>query len=259
MTATATVLSLVAFSSALMPLSVVAECDVRSGRGTAALVELYTSEGCSSCPPADQQLSRLRQALDPNAVAVPLALHVAYWDYIGWKDRFAQSNFGERQRSLARINRSSAVYTPEFFVNGAELRPWRSDLRSAVRLVNSRPAAASIRVRAHPTPNGTLSLDAEATTHQGAGPAALYLALAENGLSSKVTRGENSGTTLSHDHVVREWIGPLRLRDGNVRVKREIPLSTAWHRERLELAAFVQDERTGRVLQALGAQHCAGT
>ena len=87
----------------------------------------------------------------------------------------------------------------------------------------------------------------------------LYLAIAESGLASNVTRGENSGVTLAHDHVVRAWLGPLRLSAGTVRVQRRIALPAAWNRARLELVAFVQDERTGGVLQALSAQQCAGS
>ena len=259
MNSAAAALSLIAVSSAFLPATAFAECDVRSGPETAALVELYTSEGCSSCPPADRQLSLLKQALAPKAVAVPLALHVDYWDYNGWKDRFSKTAFGERQRRLANINRSNAVYTPEFFVNGVELRPWRGNLRDAVRRANSRPAAASIRVQAHLASNDVLALDAEATTHQGTEPVALYLALTESGLSTKVTRGENHGATLSHDHVVRQWIGPLRMNNGKAQVKREIALPAKWRRERLDVAAFVQAERSGRVLQALSASQCAGS
>ena len=252
-------LTLIAVSSALLPVAGYAECDVRSGPRTAALIELYTSEGCSSCPPADRQLSDLKQALAAKAVAVPLALHVGYWDYIGWKDPYAQAAFGERQTRLASINRSNAVYTPEFFVNGAELRWWRGGLRETVRSINARPARASIRVRARVAPTGTLALHAEAEADQGSEPAALYVALAESGLSSKVTRGENSGATLSHDHVVRRWIGPVRLTDGAARVRREIPLPAAWSRARLDVVAFVQDERSGSVLQAVSAHQCAAS
>jgi hypothetical protein len=236
-----------------------AACDARSGPKTAALVELYTSEGCSSCPPADQQLRRLRQALDPAAEVVPLALHVGYWDYIGWKDPYAQAAFGKRQNWLVHANQRKTVYTPQFFVSGTELRSWQVALRDKVRQVNALPAAAAIRVKASVAPNGALALNAEATVRAAAEPAALYLALAENGLVSKVTRGENSGVTLSHDHVVREWIGPVRLIAGTTRVQREIALPAAWNRARLEVIAFVQDERTGGVLQALSAHQCAGS
>ncbi len=253
------ILSFIAVSSAVLPVTGLAACDARSGPNTAALVELYTSEGCSSCPPADQQLSRLRQALDPAAEVVPLALHVGYWDYIGWKDPYAQDRFGERQSWLVRANQRKTVYTPQFFVGGTELRSWRGGLRDEVRQLNARPAAADIRVRGSVAPNGTLALRAEATTRAGAEPAALYLALAESGLSSKVMRGENGGVTLAHDHVVREWIGPIRLNESAARVQRDIALPAAWNRARLEVVAFVQDERSGGVLQAVSANQCAGS
>lgn len=248
---------LVAASSATLPAIGLASCDARSGPKTAALVELYTSEGCSSCPPADRQLGRLRQALDPAAEVVPLALHVGYWDYIGWKDPYAQPSFAERQSWLVRANRHNTVYTPQFFVSGSELRSWQGGLRDMVRQKNALPATAAIRVRASVVPNGALALDAEATSQAGAEPAVLYLVLSESGLVSKVTRGENSGETLTHDHVVREWIGPVRLTNGAARVHREIPLPPAWRRAQLELAAFVQGERTGSVFQAVSAQKCA--
>lgn len=246
-------------SAAALPLGAAADCDVRSGAKTAALVELYTSEGCSSCPPADQQLSRLRGQLDPSAEVVTLALHVGYWDYIGWKDPYAQERFGERQSRLAQVNRQNMVYTPQFFVGGAELRSWRGSLAASVRRLNDLPAAADIRVQARVATNGSLALTAEATARTSAEPAALYLALAESGLSSRVTRGENSGTTLLHDHVVREWIGPVHLTAGTAKLQREIPLPAAWNRKNLELVAFVQGERRGSVLQALSAYQCAAS
>jgi hypothetical protein len=251
--------TLVAASSLAFPAPGVAGCDVRSGPKTAALVELYTSEGCSSCPPADRQLSRLRQLLDPAAEVVPLALHVGYWDYIGWKDAYAQGTFGERQSWLVHASQQKTVYTPQFFVGGTELRAWQGALRDKVRQLNMQPAAAAIRVRADVTASGALALRADATARAGADPAALYLALAESGLATKVTRGENGGVTLAHDHVVREWIGPIRLAGGAAQAQREIALPAAWNRAQLEVVAFVQDERSGSVLQALSAQHCAGS
>ena len=251
--------ALVAALIAVLPATSFAACDARSGPKTAALVELYTSEGCSSCPPADRQLSRLRQALDPAAEVVPLALHVGYWDYIGWKDPYAQAAFGQRQTWLVHANQQKTVYTPQFFVGGAELRAWRNALRDKVRQVNALPAAAAIRVRAGIAPDGALALSAEATARAGAGPAALYLALTESGLASQVTRGENRGATLAHDHVVRVWIGPVRLTGGAAQVQRDIALPAAWNRARLKVVAFVQDERTGGVLQAVSANQCAAS
>ena len=159
-----------------------AGCTARSGPQTAALVELYTSEGCSSCPPADRQLGRLRETLGPGALAVPLALHVAYWDAIGWKDPFAQAAFGERQRFLVHAGGGSTSYTPQFFVGGGEVRDWPGTLARTVAAVNATPAAADVRVAAALTPAGTLSLDAEAAARTADGTPVLYLAVTEGGL-----------------------------------------------------------------------------
>ena len=250
---------LLATSAAALPSTGFTACDAHSGPKTAALVELYTSEGCSSCPPADRRLARLRQALDPAAEVVPLALHVGYWDYIGWKDAYAQEVFGERQSWLVYANGQKTVYTPQFFVGGTELRSWQGTLQDRVRQVNMLPAAATIRIQARLTASGALALRAEASARPGTGPAALYLALAENGLVTRVMAGENGGVTLAHEHVVRDWIGPIRLAAGAAQAEREIALPAGWNRARLEVVAFVQDERNGSVLQALSAQQCAAS
>jgi hypothetical protein len=251
--------TLAAVSAATLPFAGFAACDASSGPNTAALVELYTSEGCSSCPPADRQLSRLRQALGPEAEVVPLAMHVGYWDYIGWKDAYAQGAFSERQSRLVQANRQKTVYTPQFFVGGTELRSWQVALPGEVRQLNKLPAASAIRVQAGLTARGALALNVDATARTGADQALLYLAIAENGLVTTVTRGENAGATLAHDHVVRTWIGPIRIAGGSVRAQREVVLPAVWNRPRLEVIAFVQDERSGRVLQALSAANCAGS
>src|SRR5260370_31685257 len=111
-----------------------AACDVKSGPKTAALVELYTSEGCSSCPPADKQLSQFPSREYSFGQVVPISLHVDYWDYIGWKEPFAQPKFSERQSWLVRTNGHKTVFTPHSFVpahevsdslsgHGGEIRP----------------------------------------------------------------------------------------------------------------------------------------
>lgn len=246
---------MVAVSSQFLTPLALAACEVHSGQKTAALVELYTSEGCSSCPPADRQLGRLREALGPDAEVVPLALHVGYWDYIGWKDPFARPAFAERQEWLVHANGQRTLYTPQFFVNGTELRAARTSLREAVRRLNLTPAAADIRLHAALAPNGLLQLSAQASSAAPSAPLVLYVALTESNLVSQVARGENAGARLEHDHVVREWIGPVRLGADGARVQRDIRVPAAWNRSQLELAAFVQDPRSGRVLQAVGG-HC---
>jgi len=216
-----------------------AACDARSGPQTAALVELYTSEGCSSCPPADQQLSRLRQALDPAAEVVPLALHVPYWDYIAGRTRTrkppsanAKAPWYEPSGAARFIRLSSSSACRVAFMAGRTAGRGAAGEQAAGRGGDPRAGEHRTERRAR--------LDAEATARDGAEPAALYLALAESGLASNVTRGENRGVMLAHDHVVRAWIGPVRLAGGAARVQRAVPLPAAWSRARLEVVAFVQ-------------------
>ena len=251
--------TIAAVSSLTVPVPSFAACEVRSGPKTAALVELYTSEGCSSCPPADARLSQLRQSLGPTAEAVPLSLHVTYWDYLGWHDPFAKEAFVQRQNRLVQLNRHSTVYTPHFFVGGAELSLQTQALSEKVRRVNALPAQADIQLKANVNTADVLTVSADATAQARPARAALYLAVTESGLTSRVTRGENGGATLAHDYVVRAWVGPIRMNDGAVQVQRDIALPPAWNRARLDLVAFVEDESTGAVLQAVTAGRCAGS
>lgn len=235
-----------------------ADCSVRSGPRTAALIELYTSEGCSSCPPADRQLTDLRAALDGDAEVVPLALHVDYWDYIGWKDPFAQARFAERQRWLVHLNQHRTSYTPHFFVSGLELFGWTTGLGAEVRRVNARAPQADLQLQARATADGALAVQARASLREPVPGAVMYLALTESALVSQVVRGENRGATLKHDHVVRQWLGPYALTPGaTLLAQPQLALPTGWNRARLGLVAFVQEPRSGRILQALSASGCA--
>ncbi len=248
---------LVILSPLAMPAPAFAGCDVQSGRETAALVELYTSEGCSSCPPADLRLNHLPQALDRGATAIPLALHVGYWDYLGWNDPFAQQAFARRQEWLVRLNHHVTVYTPHFFVGGAELEPQPPALIDQIRRVNAAPAGADIRLRATLGPDATLAVTTDAVLRDKAAPVALFVAVTESGLTTKVARGENAGVTLNHDHVVRAWVGPIPISDGAIHAQREFVLPEAWNRDRLDVVAVVENQHTGAVLQAVSAASCA--
>ena len=259
-------ISMVAVSAATLPATGYPACDARSGSKTAALVELYTSEGCSSCPPADRQLSQLRQAVDPAAEVVPLALHVGYWDYIGWKDRFARPAYAQRQRDAVARQGSRTSYTPQVMLDGRDLRGWSDTLQFQSRL-------REISIRA---PRATVSLETrfagnavEATLHatvarpEDWADASVFIAITENNLGSRVTAGENKGVLLKHDHVVRELIGPLAVdsRDravGNFPIRQNLALAPDWKPSDLSLVAFVQNSRTGQILQALSTPLCRG-
>jgi hypothetical protein len=237
-----------------------AECTVRSGASTAALVELYTSEGCDSCPPADRWLSALPQAGFGPARIVPLALHVDYWDYIGWKDPFAKPLFAARQREIASVTRSRVVYTPQVVLAGKDYRGWpaRSRFAEAVAAVNAMPARAEIALELRGDAAGAMEVRATASVprREDQEDTALFVAVYENSLVSRVTAGENRGATLAHDYVVREWWGPLALdRSGAVSFTRAIAAQRAGSGG---VAAFVQSRRTGEVLQALALPACNG-
>lgn len=232
-------------------------CTATSAPGTAALVELYTSEGCSSCPPADRWLSSLRESgIGPDRL-VPLALHVDYWDYIGWRDPFAQSLFSARQRELAGVHRARVVYTPQVMLAGKDYRGWNSRrFADAVAAVNTTAARARITLALSNSGGGTAGLRATASVpeRKAAEDAVLYVARYENGLSTQVERGENRGKTLRHDFVAREWWGPLALAAaGDVTFERSLD---AQGLNRGGVAAFVQNRRTGEVLQALALPGC---
>jgi len=255
---TAAIWTIAGISALVPPGTAFAACNVHSGQRTAALIELYTSEGCSSCPPADQELTHLRGSLGPDAEEFALALHVNYWDSIGWPDPYAQGIFSERQRWLVQANHHGVVYTPHFFVSGTEQPPGEDTLREEVRRVNARPAQADIQLAANQASNGGLALEAVAHAPASTDPVALYLAIAESRLVSQVLRGENGGKTLTHDHVARIWLGPIAFSGGEARLHRETALPREANFAQLEVTAFVQDERTGRILQAVGLQPCTG-
>jgi hypothetical protein len=238
-----------------------AECTAKSGPGTAALVELYTSEGCDSCPPADEWLRKLPAAgFGPERV-VPLALHVDYWDYIGWKDPFAKALFSKRQREFAPINHRAFVYTPQVLLSGRDYRHWGEGSRFAsdVRALNGRPPRAELQLALQTGDVDKLELtaDARVPATKDRADAALFVAVYENGLVSRVAAGENRGVTLRHDYVAREWIGPIALDvDGRAVLKRAIALPAGARAS--GAVAFVQNRRDGDVLQALALPACKG-
>jgi len=233
-----------------------AACDLKSGPKTAALVELYTSEGCSSCPPADKRLSQFPSGRYTYEQVVPISLHVAYWDYMGWKEPFAQTRFSERQSWLVHANGHKTVYTPHFFVSGVEVKDWDADLAGELDRVGAEAPRATVRIHAEPTASGKLSVSASASAPSSPEQLALFVALTEDRIASRVSAGENSGATLPHDHVVREWIGPIALSGGHAEIERALTPGSSWNRAELGIVGFVQDMKTGRVLQAVGASQC---
>jgi hypothetical protein len=236
------------------------QCTARSGERTAALVELYTSEGCSSCPPADRWLSALG-ARYPASRVVPLALHVDYWDYIGWKDPYGKRAFSSRQRKLTQLQKNALVYTPQVLLQGRDFRAWSGrGFDEAVERINARPAAARLALEIASAPEQALEVQAAAELLGGDTKPAdvgLYLASYENRLLSRVQVGENQGRTLSHDYVVLEWQGPIEVpAAGRLVARRSLPLLPRAVAAHSGVVAFLQNRRTAEVLQALMLPAC---
>lgn len=235
-------------------------CESHSSARRVAVIELYTSEGCNSCPPADRWLSGLpARGFNADRV-VPLAFHVDYWDYLGWRDRFAQGGFSARQRQQADRGGAHFVYTPQLLLNGADVRQSLSGSGFPDRLAkaNSRIAAADLRLAQRIGPAAvSIELETRVLEPSARKFSETYVALLENKLGSEVRAGENSGKVLLHDFVVRQLIGPLR-GDGSGRSRWNgtVALHGDWKRPDLGIAAFVQDIRDGDVLQALHAPLC---
>ena len=171
-------------------------CNARSGPATTPVVELYTSEGCSSCPPADAWLSRLKA--DPGVVA--LAFHVDYWDRLGWKDRFASAAYTQRQAQSQRSSGARFSYTPQVIVDGADRPAWSRG--SPPSSANGRPAAS---VDVSLSRDGNRYSASVAAAPGAPVRLAAYWAVTEQGHASQVKAGENDGATLKHDYVVREY------------------------------------------------------
>lgn len=229
------------------------QCEARSGPARAALVELYTSEGCSSCPPADRWLSELPR----DGSVVPLAFHVDYWDYIGWRDPYASPVWSRRQREEVARQGGRVVFTPQVIVNGRTLHDWGSEAsfrRKAAGHAERKPVARiALVMEAGAGGRGTVSVTGSA----GTPGAEVFLAVFDNGLESEVTRGENAGRRLRHDHVVRELIGPLPVRpDGAFAHTRAWGESSIVRPGRTGIAAFVRDPGNGEILQALSLLSC---
>ena len=167
-----------------------------SGETATTVIELFTSEGCSSCPPADQWISRLKDNPTLWKKIVPAVFHVNYWDNLGWPDRFATPEFTQRQRRYAKSWPDGTVYTPSFVINGRE---WRGffDNETPPAPRPEKPGVLALRLNERREVEATFTPEASAR-----GPFTLEFVWLGTDISSEVTRGENSGRKLHHDFVV---------------------------------------------------------
>jgi hypothetical protein len=218
-------------------------------RTSFAVVELFTSEGCSSCPPADQVLAELADDAKKTGRRIfPLAFHVDYWNYLGWKDPYSLPASSERQEQYGAALRVGQSYTPQMIVNGKTefVGSDRRRARKAVDAALALPAQAVVTLRVKADGDGQ---KIEYQVSDAPKEAVLCVAVVESGLVSQVHRGENAGRTLSHANVVRKFVmvslgGPT----GSVNLEPEYSSP----KRDLQVIAFLQDRRTLAIFGATG-------
>ncbi|MGB4811683.1 MAG: DUF1223 domain-containing protein [Methylophilaceae bacterium] len=231
-----------------------AVCQATSGAQRVSLLELYTSEGCSSCPPADKWLSNLK----PDAThVIPLAFHVDYWDYIGWKDQFSKAEFSVRQRKTAALAGAGFVYTPQFILNGHDYKTGSEALGSASADGKKSTAPAALNLSIINQNNGALLLKTNAllTDAVDSKYAEVFVAIYENKLVSQVKAGENNGRELKHDYVVRQLFGAYPV--SNKTFSKDFILNPSWKSRPAGVVMFVQNSKTGEILQSLQLPLCS--
>ena len=210
---------------------------MRAAERPVILAELYTSQGCSSCPPADRLLGSLGE-LAEGAEVIPLAFHVDYWDDLGWKDPFSAAAWTERQQRYAARVTGGRVYTPMLMVQGREHMVGSSpgEIGQALGRAARQPVDASIAGR--PAAADRLAVAAVA----GASPAVAFVAVVESGIDTEVTRGENRGRVLRNDHIVRRLTRAFELAPHERKTETvDLAIDPAWRRDRMAVVLFLQD------------------
>ena len=219
------------------------------------VLELFTSQGCSSCPPADRLLHRLGDEL--GDAVYPLAFHVDYWNYIGWTDPFSSAEWSKRQEDYARVLEGGRLYTPQLVIdgrahvtgsNGPVARRHFDDARRRAALGKVEISGQFLpdRLRLDLGAVGDGAIDAEKLD--------LVVALYERELTTPVRRGENGGRTLDNDFVVRRLEVAARLAADAAQpsaARLEFSLEPSWRRDKLGVVAFLQDPKTLRIYGAV--------
>lgn len=230
------------------------------GSRAPVLVELFTSEGCSSCPPADELLTRLEQTQPVDgAEVIALSEHVDYWNRLGWTDPYSSAEFSARQNDYARVFNTDGVYTPQMIVDGRAQFVGSNLSRAREAIANAShnsKVKVEVSLASDDQPTASITLDVRAERPQsesGSELAEVLLAITERGLRSSVSRGENAGRRLSHTAVVRKLItlGSVDSQGAaQFAAKPVVQIDKGWKRDNLNAVAFVQERSRRRVLGA---------
>lgn len=211
------------------------------------LVELFTSEGCSSCPPADKNLAFIEKEQPyMQAEVVTLAFHVDYWDYIGWKDVFASPLFTKRQEIYSQKLKLDSTYTPQMIVDG-KTQFVGSDAGKAANAIVLASKNEKAKVEILPENNKFKIKISDIPKHENA---TVYLAISENNLASSVKNGENSGRKLEHSSVVRELkaIGNIAPEQSSFENEAVVEINKDWKKEDVKFVVFVQENESRKII-----------
>lgn len=215
------------------------------------LVELFTSQGCSSCPPADSILSKLEAQPVAGVQIITLSEHVTYWNYLGWNDPYSQEIFSRRQQQYASIFQTSSVYTPQMIVDGKK-QLVGSDYSKAILTIKSAASTAKSEIELMPVRSeteisltGTIQLKKSSITN----PVAIYVALVEDNQSIVVNSGENEGRTLSNSSVARNLIVLDKLKGQTFFLQHKVLIPKKLRSKPFRIVLFVQDTQ-GEILGA---------
>jgi hypothetical protein len=227
------------------------------------LVELFTSEGCSSCPPADELLTRLEQTQPiDGAEVIALSEHVDYWNRLGWTDPYSSSEFSARQNEYALAFDTDGAYTPQMVVDGRAQFVGSDSSRARKAIASAAhdsKTAVTVSIASEDSGAGAITFDVRAQkppTGSEGDSADVLLAITESGLQSSVSRGENAGRRLSHTAVVRKLtpLGAIKSHDGSQFVAAPVvQIDKRWKRDNLKAVVFVQERASRRVLGAAAA------
>ena len=212
------------------------------------LVELFTSEGCDSCPPADAVLMRLAEVRQVSgADVIVMSEHVDYWNYLGWKDPFSSRQFTDRQEEYARALGSGNTYTPQMIIDG-RYDVLGSNSREVQDTISKAARSEKPTLTAEARANGG-SVEVRVTGAMSREPANYYVAITENNLSNQVSRGENKGRTLRHVAVVRKLtlIGRSKANEAFTAAT-TVPLTNEWKRPDLRVIVFAQSGKSDAIL-----------
>ena len=242
-----TTLAVLAFAAVFLSI-VLAKTSEPSAPRKAVVVELFTSEGCSSCPPADELLTHLRQDLSAkNIEVIPLGFHVDYWDGLGWKDRFSSVEFTKRQEQYAQALRVDGPYTPEMVVDGAVEFVGNDAGRAQSTIRQQASQLETTQVKIATAGADQLSVQVKGAAGPSSGNALVMLAITEDNLSTQVGSGENGGRTLHHAAVVRELRQVGTLHDGGIETTVPLNLQKGWKRNDLRAVVFIQNGPSGKI------------